>query len=104
MARARSQPYSELRHMAWSIWLNHDPANCYMLILQSRFTRSDAKECTAYFDAAGDRREPIFFVSGFVGSEKGWLQFEKKWASLLDEYDIKKPFHTTDYISGEHDD
>lgn len=93
-------PYSSLRHIAWSVWLNHDPDTSYMLIARP-FGVLSTTEHTAYFDASGVKDQAAFFVSGFVASERQWLRFEEQWQALLDASHIKKPFHTTDYVSAE---
>jgi hypothetical protein len=89
---ARRPAYSPIRHLAWSIWLNHDPARCHLAIF------------TAYFDASGHPdatgRAPALFVSGFVASEQKWLRFETEWLALLDKYGITPPFHMTDFEAG----
>ena len=82
-------PHSSLRHLASAIWGNHDPERCHLAMF------------TAYFDASGKPHDKeVMFVSGFVSSEKKWLRFEEEWQTLLGDYRIKEPFHTTDYVAG----
>ena len=86
----RPGEHSSLRHLAWSLWGNHDPERCLMAMF------------TAYFDASGKPHDPtVFLVSGFVSSERKWLRFEDEWAAFLKEWGIRGTFHTTDYIKAQ---
>lgn len=89
MTPARSREYSPLRHLALSIWLNHDPKERYMA------------NFTAYFDASGhpDAKGSAMFVSGFIAPISEWVKFEREWLSLLAEYGIKNPFHMAEFIA-----
>jgi hypothetical protein len=85
---------SPTKHLAYAIWSNHDPRRRFLA------------HFTAYFDASGhpDHKNPnlppAFFVSGFVASVEKWLKFERKWLSLLAEYEIAPPFHMKDFEAG----
>jgi hypothetical protein len=88
----RARPSSSVRHLARALWLNHVPARCYVAASVSY---------TAYFDASGKKQDPlVMYVSGFISTAQKWERFEKRWLALLDGYDIKSPFHTTDYVRG----
>jgi hypothetical protein len=84
--------YSAVEHLAYSIWLNHDPRERFMAMF------------TAYFDASGHGADQApgssLFVTGFVASVEKWLRFEERWLEHLAAYSITPPFHMTDFISG----
>lgn len=81
--------YSPVRHLAYSIWLNHDPDTRHMAMF------------TAYFDASGhpNAKGQAMFVSGFVAPVSRWLKFEREWLDLLKAHKIKNPFHMTEFIA-----
>ncbi len=83
--------YSAVEHLAYSLWLNHNPKERHMAMF------------TAYFDASGHSADTgvgaCLFVTGFVASVERWLEFETAWLGHLDENDIEPPFHMTDFIS-----
>lgn len=87
MTPVRSERYSPLRHLAWAIWLNHDPRDRYMAMF------------TAYYDASGAPKRPgAMFVSGVVSSIEKWLAFEEEWPTLLERHGVRRPFHMTDFV------
>lgn len=69
--------YSPVRHLAWALWLNHDPARCYMLQYASNYDAGGSKDSEA----------PLV-VAGLVGNERRWRRFEREWEGLLGEYQI----------------
>src|SRR6266566_4118790 len=87
--------YSPIRHLAWALWLNHNPARCYLTV---------ATTFAGFFDASGKPQDPVLYVSGFLSTEKKWLRFEKEWRALLNHFEIKGLFHTADYVRGVGDD
>src|SRR5688572_12508102 len=69
--------YSPIRHLAWSVWLNHDPARCHMAMF------------TTYYDTSGAEHDhPVMVTVGLIASEKKWLAFERNWRKALKEFDI----------------
>ena len=94
-ARDQRTVYSPIRHLAWALWLNHNPARCYLTV---------ATTFAGFFDASGKPQDPVLYVSGFLSTEKKWLRFEKEWRALLNHFEIKGLFHTADYVRGVGDD
>lgn len=68
----RSARHSAVQHLAWAVWLNHDPATCWMVTL------------AAYFDASGHQagNSPIV-IAALIAPEKKWLRFERDWKNML---------------------
>lgn len=91
MSTATRVPYSPVRHLAYLIWPNHDPARCFMAVFN------------AYFDASGDAaakgKAQALVVAGFVATIKKWQKFERAWPALLEEYNIPSPLHMTDFMA-----
>ncbi len=84
-ARPRTQ-YSPIRHLAWAVWLNHDPVRCWM------------PAYAAYYDASGtehDGTSPLFVV-GLAATEARWLAFEREWNRKL-RYLQLPYFHAKEY-------
>ncbi len=75
---AGQSSYSFIRHLAWSVWLNHDPAECWMAMF------------TGYYDASGtelDEGSPLV-VAGVVGTVERWLEFERGWDAALRDFGV----------------
>src|SRR6266705_640883 len=87
--------YSPIRHLAWALWLNHNPARRYLIVFTTY---------AGFFDASGKKRDPVLYVSGFISTEEKWLRFEKQWKALLRQFGIKGMFHTSDYVRGAGED
>ena len=95
LRRSKPAVYSPIRHLAWALWLNHNPARCYLAV---------ATTYAGFFDASGKPQDPVLYVSGFVSTEKKWLRFEKEWQALLTRFEIRGLFHTSDYVRGAGED
>ena len=65
--------YSPIRHLALSVWLNHDPEGRHLAMY------------TAYYDASGVQREldGVLLVAGVLASVDRWLEFESAWGKVL---------------------
>src|SRR5688572_3078575 len=81
MTPARRQEYSFIRHLAWSVWLNHDPKRCLVATFAT---------FTTYYDASGSEGDKtgVLVVVGLVANEYKWVRFEKEWAAVLKEFDV----------------
>lgn len=91
--------YSALRHLAWVLFLKHDPRRAYFALMVIH------REYAAFFDASGKPKPgEVLFVSGFVSTEHKWVRFDEQWRALMKRWDIKKPFHTTHYARGQGSD
>ena len=56
---------------------------------------------TAYFDASGNPSDSsALFVAGFISTGRKWSRFEQQGNVLLQEYDIKPPFHMKEFAPG----
>jgi hypothetical protein len=82
MSPARRQHYSIVRHLAWSIWLNHDPRRCLVAVIAADFL--------ATYDASGSEndRDGTLVVVGLVATEHKWNRFELEWQTVLDRFDV----------------
>lgn len=76
MKATEREAYSPIRHLAWSVWLNHDPARCWMAMF------------SAFADTSGTKQSPVMVTALLVGSERQWLQFDREWNRMLDRFDI----------------
>jgi hypothetical protein len=76
--RARvAQQYSPIRHLARAIWLNHDPARCWLAAF------------TIYYDASGTELtgRPLV-LAGLLSTELKWRRFEREWREFLASYSV----------------
>jgi len=56
---------------------------------------------TAYFDASGHPSDqPFVVVSGYVANFLQWQVFNGNWAATHKRFDVRLPFHTTDFMHG----
>ncbi len=68
-----------MRHMAFSVWLQHNPERCWFFVY------------TAYFDAsghAGDPQKGVYMVVGFLSTVERWLGLEEEWNGMLHRYGV----------------
>jgi len=74
---AVKRPDSTMRHLAWSVWLNHDPDKCWMAMY------------TCYYDASSTQEESTrpLVVVGLLSTVKKWLKFEREWERVLEEFE-----------------
>lgn len=83
--------YSPVRHLAFSLWPNHDPKRAYLGMY------------SAYFDASGNHdakaKRASFYVCGFVASVEKWHKLETAWPELLAEYDMPQPFRMAEFMA-----
>jgi len=72
--------YSFIRHLAWSLLLNHDPKRCIVTAF------------TAHYDASGSEAdkqpEDVLVVVGLLANEYKWLRFEREWLAVLKTYKV----------------
>lgn len=76
--RARvTQQYSPVRHLARAIWLNHDPARCWLAVF------------TVYYDASGSEstNRPLV-LAGLLSTERKWIKFEHDWQAFLAKHGV----------------
>lgn len=84
--------YSPIQHLAYALFLNHDPRQRYFVMLTPYI---------AYFDASGSRSQgTMLIVAGYISCVEDWLHFETEWGKVLGQAGIKC-FHMTDFIRGE---
>ena len=90
MIPARWDAYSPVRHLAYSIWLDHNPARRRMVMY------------SAYYDASSDQAaldDPLV-IAGLVSTVDRWTRFEVEWSEVLARPEFNVPyFHFTDFIS-----
>jgi len=63
------------------VWLNHDPARCFVTVLA---------DFQAAYDASGSEndRDGVLVVVGLVATEKKWEKFEIQWSDVLQRFDV----------------
>ena len=94
VAKAETERYSAVLHLARTLFLNHDPTRSHMAMFAY----------SAYFDASGSPNDTVaLFVSGAVGSVHKWLKFENEWTGVLDRYDVEQPFHMERFLRVWHE-
>src|SRR5213592_1564804 len=82
---------SLLRHICWSVFLNHDPMTVWVLVVN---------EFAAYFDDSGHPNDQFaVVVAGFLANQKQWLALEKEWKQALVAEGVTV-FHATDLQAG----
>jgi len=81
MTPARARRYSIVRHLAWSIFLNHDPARCIVTVFS---------DFMAAYDASGSEndRGGTLVVVGIAAPESKWGKFETAWDKVLTEFKV----------------
>jgi hypothetical protein len=74
--------YSIIRHLAWSIWFNHDPKKCFVMVTSGQFV--------AAYDASGSDGDKTgtLVVTGLVANEYKWNRFEDEWRAVLRKFDV----------------
>lgn len=78
--------YSQLKHIARSIWLSRYRANNSMAMF------------SVYFDASGKPNNRVVTVAGAVSTIKKWVRFESEWKAILTDAGVKT-FHATDFAA-----
>lgn len=73
-----ARSYSWIRHLAGSLWLNHDPGRCWMAMY------------TCYYDASSTQleKEKPLVVVGVLSTERRWLRFEREWGAVLKRFGV----------------
>jgi hypothetical protein len=81
MTPAGRQHYSFIRHLAWSVWLNHDPNGCIVTV---------SNEFFAAYDASGSENDRlgVLVVVALAASEHKWTTFENEWRRVLKEFEV----------------
>jgi hypothetical protein len=81
MTPAGRTSYSFIRHLAWAIWLNHDPKRCIVTALIPFL---------AAYDASGSEndRDGVLVVVALAATEDKWLKFENSWRGVLKDFDV----------------
>lgn len=80
---------SPIRELCSAVWLNHDPARCWVAVY------------FAYYDASGMEKKPDepLAVAGIVAREDKWLKLEREWLALLKTVPLER-LHMTDFKQG----
>ena len=71
--------YSPIQHLAYALFLNHNPHERFFVMLNSY---------TAYFDASGTKQAKLIVVAGYIASVHDWLIFEKEWKMVLEKVGV----------------
>jgi hypothetical protein len=81
MTPAGRQGYSVIRHLAWSVWFNHNRKRCWVTVFAP---------FTAAYDASGSENDAdgTLVVVGLAAIEHKWLRFESSWRTALAEFDV----------------
>src|ERR1035438_6245958 len=80
------RPYSNIEHLARSIWLSRYSSENLIAMF------------TAYFDASGRRDTRVLTMAGFVSDVRKWAKFDGKWSAILKRENIPA-FHMTDFVA-----
>jgi hypothetical protein len=80
---ARRRRYSFIRHLAWSVLLNHDPEKCIVSVFAPY-------EFMAAYDASGSEndRGGTLVVVALAATEVKWDKFHVLWQAVLDQFGV----------------
>lgn len=81
MSAVRLAPrYSPVQHLAYAIWLNHDP-------------RQRVMSFVAYYDTSGSQEDAggTLTAVSVVSTVERWLTFETEWNAVLARYEVPCP-------------
>jgi hypothetical protein len=86
------KPYSLLKHLFWSAFLN-SKEKVHVVVLST-------SEFSGYFDDSGHPDDqPAVIIAGFVASKDQWLAFDDEWNELLAVHGIPF-FHMAQFEQG----